>query len=144
MRPNIVCLCGSTRFYEAFMNANYRETMKGNIVLSVGFFLHRPDTTGDAYYMCTPEQKIELDRLHRRKIDLADETLVLNVDGYIGESTQNEIAYTIAMGKGLRFLETEKGEEYLEKKRHVLGSISASYVLDLDNHLPLTRSFGEV
>jgi hypothetical protein len=38
--PRRVCLCGSTRFYEAFQRANYEETMAGRIVLSVGFYPH--------------------------------------------------------------------------------------------------------
>ena len=38
--PVIVCLCGSTRFYQAFQDANYRETMMGKIVLTVGFYPH--------------------------------------------------------------------------------------------------------
>jgi hypothetical protein len=98
-RPRIVCLCGSTKFYEAFMRANYEETMAGRIVLSVGFFMHRPDTVHGEALGCTPEQKIQLDELHLRKIDLADESLVLNVNGYIGESTARELAYTIFKGK---------------------------------------------
>src|SRR2546423_1826305 len=39
-RPVIVCLCGSTRFYDAFQAANYERTMAGEIVLSVGFYPH--------------------------------------------------------------------------------------------------------
>src|SRR6266704_190453 len=34
--PIIVCLCGSTRFSEAFHEANLRETLVGKIVLSIG------------------------------------------------------------------------------------------------------------
>ena len=106
-RPRIVCLCGSTKFYEAFMVANYRETMAGAIVLSVGFFMHRPETHGHALG-CTPEQKVALDELHKRKIDLADEVYVINVGGYIGESTKSEIAYAMAHAKGIRYLEEAK------------------------------------
>lgn len=120
-RPKIVCLCGSTRFYEHFMHANYEETMKGNIVLSVGFFMHRPaahvvprpgEEPGKKFVQphgqsvgCTPEQKIALDELHKRKIDLADEVLVLNVGGYIGDSTRSEVEYAEAHGKVIRWLE---------------------------------------
>lgn len=103
--PNIVCLCGSTRFYEAFVQANYEETVKGNIVLSVGFFMHRPDAAHGQSLGCTPEQKVKLDALHKRKIDLADEVLVLNVDGYIGESTRSEIEHAERTGKPIRYLE---------------------------------------
>jgi len=47
-----------------------------------------------------------LDELHKRKIDIADEILVLNVGGYIGESTRGEIAYAQAHGIPIRYLET--------------------------------------
>jgi len=48
--------------------------------------------------------KDRLDCLHRRKIDLADEILVLNVDGPPGESTQREIEYAKQTGKTVRYL----------------------------------------
>lgn len=101
----VVCLCGSTRFYEAFQQANYEETMKGCVVLSVGFF------GGSVHAQavgCTPAQKVQLDELHKRKIDLADEVLVLDVDGYIGESTKSEIAYAEGLGKLIRYLSKER------------------------------------
>lgn len=97
-RPLVVCLCGSTRFMEAFHAANARETLAGNIVLSVvcnAKTEHMTDATKGA-----------LDELHKRKIDLADEILVLNVGGYIGESTRSEIAYTRKLCKNIRYLET--------------------------------------
>lgn len=104
-RPKIVCLCGSTRFYEEFTEQNYLETMKGNIVLSVGFFSHSSKTAHGQSLGATPEQKIALDELHKRKIDLADEILVINVDGYVGESTRSEIDYAKKHGKVIRYLE---------------------------------------
>jgi hypothetical protein len=103
-KPTVVCLCGSTRFYEEFMKQNYLETMKGNIVLSVGFFMHNSNVHGEGVGI-TPEQKIALDELHKRKIDLADEILVINVDGYIGESTRSEIDYAKKHGKLIRYLD---------------------------------------
>ena len=105
-RPKIVCLCGSTRFSEAFQAANLDETLKGNIVLTVGC-----DSKGDDqlfWDMLADDLaalKNRLDILHFRKIDLADEILILNVGGYIGESTGRELAYAKAMGKNIRFLE---------------------------------------
>lgn len=103
--PVIVCLCGSTRFYEHFQRANYEETMAGRIVLSVGFYMHRPDSVHGEAFGCTPAQKLALDELHKRKIDLADEVLVLNVGGYIGESTKSEIEYAERLGMPIRYLE---------------------------------------
>ena len=104
-RPLIVCLCGSTRFYEAFQRANYDETMAGRIVLSVGHYPHSPQQAHGESVGCTPEQKTQLDELHKRKIDLADQVLILNVGGYIGESTRSELEYARKAGKTIRFLE---------------------------------------
>jgi hypothetical protein len=103
MTPTITVLCGSTRFYDEFQRANYDLTMAGHIVLSVGFYPHAPQAHGEGVG-CTPEQKVALDELHKRKIDLADEVLVLNPGGYIGESTRSEIDYATATGKQVRYL----------------------------------------
>jgi hypothetical protein len=104
VRPRVVCLCGSTRFYEAFQRANYEETMAGRIVLSVGFYPHSSELAHGEQIGCDDEQKKKLDELHMRKIDLADEILVLNVGGYVGESTTREIAYARSTGKPVRWL----------------------------------------
>ncbi len=98
-RPTIVCLCGSTRFMEAFRQANFQETLAGKIVLSIGC-----DTKSDLALALTAQDKERLDRLHLQKIDLADEVLILNQDGYIGESTQRELTYAKESGKRVRFL----------------------------------------
>jgi hypothetical protein len=108
VRPTIVCLCGSTKFKDAFDDANYHETMAGRIVLSVGFFMHVTGNKHGQDVGATPEQKIALDELHKRKIDLADEVLILNVGDYIGSSTRSELDYAIAHGKKVRFLEEHK------------------------------------
>lgn len=102
--PKIVVLCGSTRFHDVFVQANFAETMKGNIVLSVGFFGHSA-VHGEGVE-CSKEQKKFLDELHKRKIDLADEVLVMNVDGYIGSSTRSEIEYAQRTGKPIRYWES--------------------------------------
>jgi hypothetical protein len=106
-RPTIVCLCGSTRFGSAFANANLHETLAGRIVLTVGC-----NTRDDALFahmdeVKRAEIKQRLDELHKRKIDLSDEILVLNVGGYIGPSTRSEITYAEAHGKRVRYLEME-------------------------------------
>jgi hypothetical protein len=101
MRPTIVCLCGSTRFLQEFREANFRETMAGKIVLSIGC-----DTKSDGGLQLTAEDKDKLDVLHKQKIDLADEILVLNVGGYIGPSTRSEIGHAEKTGKSIRYLES--------------------------------------
>lgn len=98
----IVCLCGSTRFYKAFRDFNKRLTLQGIIVLSIGCERHSDDELG-----ITDEQKIELDELHKCKIDLADEVFILDVGGYIGSSTRSEIEYAESRGKPIRYLSKE-------------------------------------
>ena len=98
--PKIVTLCGSTRFKNAFIQTNRDLTAQGIIVLSVGWFNHDHLTTAPP----TEEQKVMLDELHKRKIDLSDEILVLNVDGYIGDSTRSEIEYAQANNKVIKYL----------------------------------------
>lgn len=101
--PIIVCLCGSTRFMNAFFDQGWVETLKGYIVLSVGCWRQGPpDHAGE---LLGEETKQMLDELHKRKIDLADEVVVLNVGGYIGESTRSEIEYAFRLGKIIRYLE---------------------------------------
>ncbi len=80
--------------------------MAGKIVLSVGFFMHASGNRHGEGIGATPEQKIALDELHKRKIDLADEVLILNVDGYVGESTKSELDYAKQHGKIIRWLES--------------------------------------
>jgi hypothetical protein len=99
-RPKIVVLCGSTRFLNAFREANLRETLAGHIVLSIGC-----DTKSDDALALGLDEKFALDLLHLHKIDLADEVIVLNVGGYMGSSTLREVRYAFLMGKSVRFLE---------------------------------------
>ena len=103
-RPVIVCLCGSTRFPEAFAKAYREESLAFKIVLSVGVMVH----AGDEPIKGDDPRKEMLDRLHKHKIDLANEVLVLNVGGYVGTSTRSEIEYAKAHGKPIRWLEPDK------------------------------------
>jgi hypothetical protein len=110
--PIVVCLCGSTRFSQAFRDANLTETLAGRIVLSIGCDM-RSDTEifGNMSADELVAVKQRLDDLHKRKIDLADEILVLNCDGYMGDSTRSEIAYAQAKGRRIRWLEPDKATE---------------------------------
>ena len=103
----VITLCGSTRFREAFEEANKRLTLAGNIVISVGLFGHSGDDEvweGMSEDTLT-ETKRMLDDMHKRKIDMADEIFVVNVGGYVGESTRSEIAYAQTHGKPVTYLE---------------------------------------
>lgn len=105
-RPRRVVLCGSTRFADAYRDANRTETLAGRIVLSVGLLGHAEgiDMNGPV--------KAALDELHLRKIDLADGILVVSVGGYVGSSTRNEIDYAIRHGKEVRWMEETAKENY--------------------------------
>jgi hypothetical protein len=128
-RPIRVCLCGSTRFMEAYARAMRDETLAGKIVLTVGMLGHQ-EKLGDG------RLKAMLDSLHMHKVHLCDEVLVLDcfvpfclvcndfvrsvqdsptcdyshgrvVRPYIGLSTKREIAYTESLGKRVRYLSKE-------------------------------------
>jgi len=107
-RPRIVCLCGSTRFMDAFFAAGWAFTLKGYIILSIGVCKHADADGAHGAEMLGPAVVQQLDELHHRKIDLADEVMILNVDGYIGESTRRELEYARLLGKPIYFLEPEK------------------------------------
>lgn len=108
-RPTIVCLCGSSRFYDEFQQANYDLTMAGEIVLSIGFYPHAKAKHGHGEGVShDSDEKTALDELHKRKIDLADYVYVLDVDGYVGESTTSEIAYASRRGIPVRYLSREQ------------------------------------
>jgi hypothetical protein len=105
-RPRIVCLCGSTKFYARFQEANYRLTMAGEIVLSVGFYPHAKAEHGHGEGVGHDSaEKVSLDALHKRKIDLADYVYVVSEDGYFGDSTAGEIAYAQQLGRPVVFAE---------------------------------------
>ena len=96
----VVTLCGSTRFKEEFFKAQKELTLQGCIVISVGLFGHSGDDE-----VWTEGTKEMLDDMHKRKIDMADEIFVINVGGYIGQSTRSEIEYAEKNGIAVRYLE---------------------------------------
>lgn len=104
---NIITLCGSTRFKDQFLKAQKELTLKGNIVISVGLFGHAGDSEvwENMDEGTLTQTKEMLDDMHKRKIDMSDEIFVINVGGYIGESTKSEIAYARARGKKITYLE---------------------------------------
>jgi hypothetical protein len=105
IHPKIICLCGSTRFTGHMLVKQWELTKAGYIVLSwcalpEGYF------EGDGAHGAEREGiKEEMDDLHKRKIDLADEVFVINLDGYVGESTRSEIEYAQAHGKPVKYME---------------------------------------
>lgn len=103
----VITLCGSTRFKDEFMQAQKDLTLRGNIVISVGLFGHSGDNEvwENMDEGTLTKTKEMLDDMHKRKIDMADEIFVINVGGYIGESTKSEIKYAEEHGKKVNYLE---------------------------------------
>lgn len=102
-RPRVVCLCGSMRFEDEIREAAREESIAGHIVVLPLCNMKEPhplwNDEADAERI-----KVDLDSLHKAKIDLADEIVVVSdATGYIGDSTRSEIAYAEAHGKPVRY-----------------------------------------
>lgn len=107
----IVTLCGSTRFKDEIQAVAHDLTLQGHIVLAPCIFHHNDNEE------LTTEQKIRLDNLHREKINMSDAIFVVNVGGYIGESTYGEIDWAERMKKEVYFLiQPEVPEENKEEE----------------------------
>ena len=103
----VITLCGSTNFKDEFLKAQKDLSLKGNIVISVGLFGHSGDSEvwENMDEGTLTKTKEMLDDMHKRKIDMSDEIFVINVNGYIGDSTKSEIEYAIKTGKKVNYLE---------------------------------------
>ena len=98
----IITLCGSIKFKDEFMKIQEKFTLDGNIILTPNFFNNIKKEEIDL------ETKKMLDGMHKQKIDMSDEIYVINVGGYIGESTKSEIEYAKRKGKKIYYLERIK------------------------------------
>jgi hypothetical protein len=111
----IITLCGSTRFTSEMLILQWELTKQGHVVMSWcalpdGYF----DKGQDKTHIGDQEGVKEIvDKVHFQKIDLSDKVIVLNIGGYIGESTRNEINHAIAKGILVEYLEgsDNNGEE---------------------------------
>lgn len=95
------------------------ETLAGNIVIPMGLYGHADFPPGAKEATNDGDESTEikqmLDVLHFRKIDIANEVLVVRVDGYIGSSTRREINYAESCGKSVRYFEASAvAEDNLE------------------------------
>jgi hypothetical protein len=104
MGTKVITLCGSTKFKSEYIEVNKWLTLQGNIVISTGLY---GQTDGD---MLKREEKVMLDKLHKDKIDISDEIFVIDVNGYIGNSTKSEIEHAYSKGKKIRFYTSEKDD----------------------------------
>ncbi|HUX01555.1 MAG TPA: hypothetical protein VMY35_11305 [Phycisphaerae bacterium] len=108
-KPTVICLCGSTRFADQHAILRWELEKQGAIVLMINYlpawYAEEQGWRGHHHFGEAAGVKEQLDELHLRKIDLADKVLVVNVDGYIGDSTRREIEYAEKTGKSVEYLE---------------------------------------
>lgn len=100
-RPKIITLCGSGRFPHAYQMQMLDLSLRGYVVLGVGMDKKADDFLGPI----SEDQKMSLDELHLRKIDMSDAIMVLNVEGYVGKTVEEEIIYAAQHDKEIRWLE---------------------------------------
>lgn len=108
----VITLCGSTKFQFEFLSVAQKLTLKGNVVLYPAFFSQSDNI------QISDKQKEVLDKVHLKKIDLADEIIVINKYGYIGKSTNKEIEYAKKHNKKVNYL-----YDYQERKGWILNNI---------------------
>ncbi len=88
----IITLCGSLKFQKEMMTIAEKMALEGNCVLT-------PIYPVLENYQRTDEQLNNLKNEHLKRIELADAILVVNVNDYIGDSTNSEIEYAKKLGK---------------------------------------------
>lgn len=118
LTPKIVCLCGSSKHPDLHMRVMMEETLKGHIVIPMGLYGHADFPPGAKAATADSDESSQvkqmLDKMHFHKIDLADEIVVVRVDGYIGSSTSREIAYATERGREVRFYDVASDSPALD------------------------------
>lgn len=89
----VITICGSLKFKDEMMKIAIDLALKGNCVITPIYLV-------DDYKLKYTKEEIEtLNKIHKEKIRLSDAIFVVNVDGYIGSSTKNEILYAKSLNK---------------------------------------------
>ena len=88
----VITLCGSLRFKNEMMAVAEKMALEGYCVLT-------PVYPVSENIERTEEQLIKLKDAHFKRIELSDAILVVNINNYIGESTNLEIDYAKKLGK---------------------------------------------
>ena len=89
----IITMCGSHKFKSEMTKLAEELTLEGNCVLTP---IDLTRSGQDAY---TAEEVATLKVMHKEKIRLSDAIFVVNVGGYIGDSTRSEIEYARSLGR---------------------------------------------
>lgn len=100
MKRKIVTLCGSMRFDDRMAEIAERLELEGGYAV-IGVISHVLSKE-------LTDSEIELlGELHKRKIEVSDAIFVVNIGGYIGKTTRDEIEFARSLGKEIMFLENE-------------------------------------
>ena len=91
-RAKIITICGSLKFMAEVQTIAERLELEGNCVLSITY----PTKDKEDY---TEEELEILGKLHKQKIAMSDAIYMVNINGYLGESTKSEISYARSIGK---------------------------------------------
>ena len=91
----IVTICGSMKFKDKMMEISKELEIKNKYVVIQCIY------SNDKF--SEDEQEV-LAMLHYNKIELSDAIYVVNVNGYIGISTKNEIEYAKKLCKEVLYL----------------------------------------
>lgn len=118
--PPVICLCGSTKFKDTFLEVAKKFTLNNTIVVMPGVFGHFGD-------IITEEQKQQLDTLHKYKIVMSDIVFVVDVDKYVGKSTSEEIGFAKALNKPIYYY-SDMMEKKEEKENENVSSWSDFYL----------------
>lgn len=95
----VVTICGSLRFKKQMMEAAEKlELEKGYAVIQCVYFENNDWQKYDI-------DADEFEKLHLKKIFISDAIYVVNVNGYVGESTKKEIEYAKKLNKEILSLE---------------------------------------
>jgi len=90
----IITVCGSLRFVKEMFEITEKMELQGNCMLVPIYNPNKPNK--DAF---TEKEALILDKAHKERIRLADAVLVVNVDGYVGNSTKSEIEFAKSLSK---------------------------------------------
>lgn len=94
----IITVCGSMRFIKDMMDISVKLELEGNCLLMP---IYSPTRSSKKDF--TEEEAEMLDKMHKERIKIADAILVVDVEGYIGESTKNEIEFAKSFGKRILY-----------------------------------------
>ena len=93
----IITVCGSYKFKKEMIEITEKMALKGNCMLTP---IELTKTNKTCY---NKDEILMLDKMHKEKIKLSDAILVVNVNGYIGNSTNSEIQYARLLNKEILY-----------------------------------------